>query len=78
MARRKAAATSKPPRRGPLRWIGSLIRILTAVTLGYLLACTLLLLAYRVVLPPATTVQLQRMTSRPCLLTLLVCLKRSL
>ncbi|MAQ93927.1 MAG: monofunctional biosynthetic peptidoglycan transglycosylase [Rhodothermaceae bacterium] len=60
MARRKAAATSKPPRRGPLRWIGSLIRILTAVTLGYLLACTLLLLAYRVVLPPATTVQLQR------------------
>ncbi len=40
--------------------VWALGRTLAAVVVGYLLACALLLLAYRVVEPPATTVQLQR------------------
>ncbi len=42
-------------KRGLLR---RLIRLVALVVVGYLALCTLLLAAYRVVLPPATTVQL--------------------
>ncbi len=47
-------------RRGPLAWLGRLVRLALVVGLGYLVACALLLVAYRFVLPPVTTVQVQR------------------
>ena len=47
-------------RRGPFRWLAALLRLAVAVVGGYLLACALLLVAYRWVEPPATTVQVQR------------------
>ena len=53
-------ARTKGGRRGPLGWLGALVKWATAAVVGYLLACTLLLFAYRWVEPPATTVQLQR------------------
>ena len=52
---RNARARSRPA-----RWLGSLLRWGLAVVLGYLVACTALLVAYRWVAPPATTVQVQR------------------
>ncbi len=48
-------------RRGPLGWIWRVGRGVAALVVGYLLACTLLLVLYRWVEPPATTVQLQRL-----------------
>lgn len=45
-------------RRRSLPW--AILRTVVAVVLGYLVACTLLLVAYRWVEPPATTVQVQR------------------
>jgi monofunctional biosynthetic peptidoglycan transglycosylase len=53
-------ARTKGGRRGPLGWLGQLVKWAAAVVVGYLLACALLLLAYRWIEPPATTVQLQR------------------
>ena len=50
---RKAAST-------PSRWLWATFRTVAAVVVGYLVACALLLVAYRWVEPPATTVQLQR------------------
>ncbi len=47
-------------KRRRLGWVWSLFRTLAAVVVGYLVACAVLLAAYRVVEPPATTVQLQR------------------
>ena len=41
-------------------WLWSAVRLVAGVVLGYLAACALLLLMYRVVEPPGTTVQLQR------------------
>ena len=55
MARAKASDRS-----GARRWLGALVRWSLALVLGYLLACTVLLVAYRWVAPPATTVQVQR------------------
>lgn len=43
---------------GGLVW--AVARTAVALVVGYLLACTLLLVAYKVVQPPATTVQIQR------------------
>lgn len=48
-------------RRGLTGWIWAAFRTVLVVVLGYLLACALLLLAYRWIEPPATTVQLQRL-----------------
>ncbi len=53
-------ARTKGGRRGPLGWLGALVKWAAALAVGYLLACALLLLAYRWIEPPATTVQLQR------------------
>ena len=50
----------KGGRRGPLGWLWAVVRTGLAVVVGYLVACAVLLLAYRWVEPPATTVQLQR------------------
>ena len=47
-------------RRARRRWWWSVLRIVLAVVFGYLAACAALLVAYRWVEPPATTVQLQR------------------
>ena len=47
-------------RRTGRSWLGSLVRVVVGVVGGYLVACALLLVAYRWVQPPATTVQLQR------------------
>ena len=44
----------------PARFAVAVLRWGLALSLGYLLACTVLLLAYRWVAPPATTVQVQR------------------
>ena len=43
-----------------VRWLGTLARWGVALVVGYLVACTVLLVAYRWVAPPATTVQVQR------------------
>ena len=48
-------------RSAPARWLLATIKAGAALVLGYLLACTLLLVAYRWVEPPATTVQIQRL-----------------
>ena len=47
-------------RRGPLGWAWRLLRLAALVVVGYLVACALMLVAYRFVLPPVTTVQAQR------------------
>lgn len=47
-------------KRGPGGLLWALVKAALALVLGFLLACTLLLVAYRFVLPPATTVQVQR------------------
>ena len=41
--------------------VGAAVRAVVALVGGYFLACTLLLVAYRYVEPPATTVQVQRL-----------------
>jgi monofunctional biosynthetic peptidoglycan transglycosylase len=61
MARAKAPALRSAPvvdtrnRRGPVRTV---VRLAVRVVVGYLAACVVLLVAYRFVNPPATTVQL--------------------
>lgn len=42
-------------------WVRTVVRTVLAVVVGYFVACALLLVAYRYVEPPATTVQLQRL-----------------
>jgi monofunctional glycosyltransferase len=59
------AAAARPrekrrARRGPLGWLWRVDRFFALLVVGYLLACTLFLAAYRFVLPPVTTVQVQR------------------
>ncbi|MEO0559028.1 MAG: monofunctional biosynthetic peptidoglycan transglycosylase [Bacteroidota bacterium] len=62
MARRSGASRkNRPTRSAPVRWLIATVKAGTALVLGYLLACTLLLVAYRWVEPPATTVQIQRL-----------------
>ena len=53
-------ARPRPQRSWPVRWAARLLRWGLAVVAGYLVACTVLLVAYRWVAPPATTVQVQR------------------
>lgn len=59
-ARGRPAPRSAPVvdtrRRGPIRTV---VRFAVRVVVGYLVACVALLVAYRFVSPPATTVQLQ-------------------
>ena len=43
-----------------MRWAFAVVKAILAVVLGYFVACTALLAVYRVVEPPATTVQVQR------------------
>lgn len=45
----------------PFRWIWWLVKWAFLVLIGYLVACAILLAAYRWVNPPVTTVQLQRL-----------------
>jgi len=47
-------------RRGVLSWPWRIARTLAATVVGYLVLCTLLLVAYRWIEPPFTMVQLQR------------------
>lgn len=59
----RTARPKTPPtkrRRGVRGWLGWLIRRLFIVVIGYLVACMLLLVAYRFIMPPVTGVQLQR------------------
>ena len=46
--------------RGPLGWLGAAVRWAVGVVVGYLALCALLLVAYRWVEPPGTTVMVQR------------------
>jgi monofunctional biosynthetic peptidoglycan transglycosylase len=55
---RPAAAPRR--RRGPLGWLWRVARFFALLVVGYLVACALLLGAYRFVLPPVTGVQAQR------------------
>ena len=59
-----ATAEKRPPaartRTGLLRWLGRLARAMALLVLGYFVACTILLILYRFVHPPITTVQVQR------------------
>lgn len=50
-----------PGLRTPLRWLWWPIKWAGLLLVGYLLACAILLFAYRWVNPPVTTVQLQRL-----------------
>jgi len=52
-------ATGARPRR-PRHWLVRILRGAIFAVVGYFVACTLLLVAYRWVPPPATTVQVQR------------------
>ncbi len=52
--------TSEKRKGGPLAWLRKLFRFVFFVIFGYFLACTFLLLAYRFVDPPITTVHVQR------------------
>ncbi|MEM1054952.1 MAG: monofunctional biosynthetic peptidoglycan transglycosylase [Bacteroidota bacterium] len=58
-SRRKATPSGK---RSVWRWIRAPFKWAFLALFGYLLACTLLLVAYRWVDPPITTVQIQRLT----------------
>jgi len=60
-ARRERVPRGERKRRGVFGWIGWLVRTAALVVLAYLLACTLLLVAYRWADPPVTGVQLQRL-----------------
>ena len=57
MAARKRPASRRRWLWLPFKWLGLTVA-------GYLLACVLLLVAYRWIDPPATTVQIQRMVER--------------
>lgn len=46
--------------KGGRSWLGALVRLAVSVVVGYLVLCALLLVAYRWVEPPGTTVQIQR------------------
>jgi len=52
---------NRPQRSAPARWLFATVKAGIALVVGYLLACTLLMVAYRWVEPPATTVQVQRL-----------------
>jgi len=56
-----AAKTKASGAKSRWRWLFAPFKWLTILVLGYLVACTLLLVAYRWVPPPTTTVQLQRL-----------------
>ena len=61
-ARRSAKSTSTAPKPASRwRWVWKPFKWAAILVLGYLLACALLLFAYRWVDPPATTVQIQRL-----------------
>ena len=47
-----------------LRFLGRVLRAVVLLAVGYFALCALLLVAYRFVLPPATTVQAQRSIER--------------
>ena len=56
------AARQRPKEKSALRrWLLAPLKWLVILALGYVLACALLLVAYRWVDPPATTVQVQRL-----------------
>ena len=57
----KPKTSSKKKARGPVRWLRSIVRLAFFVVFGYFLACAFLLVAYRFVDPPITTVHIQRM-----------------
>ena len=60
-AQAKAARAATPKkRRGLFGLLGRLMRLVVFVLAGYFVACTLLLVAYRWIPPPATGVQIQR------------------
>ena len=61
MARRSGPSRKNRPGRAPARWLRATLKAGLALVLGYLLACTALLVAYRWIEPPATTVQIQRL-----------------
>lgn len=56
----RSSRQKKEKRRGPIAWLGRILKLFLFTVLGYLLLCSLLLVAYRWVHPPATTVQIQR------------------
>ena len=55
------ATRQRPKTRSRWRWLWAPLRWAAVLGMGYLLACTLLLVAYRWVDPPTTTVQIQRL-----------------
>ena len=57
---RSRPAPSRRTRSGAARVAVALLRWTAAAVLGYLVACTVLLVAYRWLAPPATVVQVQR------------------
>ena len=61
MARRSGPSRANRAGNAPVRWLRGILKAGLALVLGYLLACTLLLVAYRWIEPPATTVQIQRL-----------------
>ncbi len=61
---RGARAGRRRPGRRVAGFIGRLVRGVFLLGIGYLLLCVLLLVAYRFILPPATTVQAQRSIER--------------
>jgi monofunctional biosynthetic peptidoglycan transglycosylase len=58
MAKPKTSGNRKA--HGPLGWLRSIVRLAIFAVFGYFLACTFLLITYRVVDPPITTVHIQR------------------
>ncbi|MEM6326597.1 MAG: monofunctional biosynthetic peptidoglycan transglycosylase [Bacteroidota bacterium] len=59
---RKRRVAQVAPKQSRWRWLWMPFKWAGIVLLGYLLACALLLVAYRWVDPPVTTVQVQRFT----------------
>ena len=60
-SRRSAKKPSSKETASAWRWVWRPFKWAAILVLGYLLACTLLLVVYRWVDPPATTVQIQRL-----------------
>lgn len=58
MAKPKNSTRKKA--REPLGWLRKIVRTVVLVVFGYVLVCTFLLVAYRFVDPPITTVHIQR------------------
>ncbi|MDX1438972.1 MAG: monofunctional biosynthetic peptidoglycan transglycosylase [Rubricoccaceae bacterium] len=56
----KPSEKSKKRRIRPFHWMWRIVRFCVLLVVGYLLLCTLLLIGYRFVDPPITTVQIQR------------------